>query len=300
MTTNVDERLTPAATRLDLAHIRRRFKVWFGRLSFHGAAIFLTFVGLLPLIWMVSASLRQPGLPPPRTIEWIPRPLAWSNYTRIFEILPFGRYVVNSLLVAGLALPVTILTASWAGFGISQLDKRVRDRLLILSVGLLMVPITALWLTRFVLFKWLGLVNTYGALVAPAIMGSSPLFVLLFYWTFRRMPAELLESARLDGADAWTVWRHIAFPLARPTIVAVGILTFLLYWNDFINPLLYLKSQELYTLAVGLQQLQQLDKTNWPLLMAASVVMTAPTVLLFFIVQRFFLQESRLSGIYGR
>jgi multiple sugar transport system permease protein len=154
-----------------------------------------------------------------------------------------------------------------------------------------------LWLTRYVIFQWVGLIDSFAALIAPAIMGSSPLFVLLFYWTFRRIPSELFETARLEGAGAFTVWRRIAMPLAVPTVVAVSILAFLLYWSDFVSPLLYLKSQDLYTLPVGLRQLQQLDRTNWPLLMAGSVLLAIPAVAVFSVAQRWFLRENRLTGL---
>jgi multiple sugar transport system permease protein len=244
---------------------------------------------LLPLVWMFLASLRPVGLPPPRGIELLPARPAWENYARIFELLPLGRYTFNSLFVSTLAVPLTLLTASWAGFSMAQLGARNRRRLLLLSVALLMTPVTALWLTRFVLVQWLGIFNSYAALLFPTLMGSSPLFILLFYWAFRSVPAETFESARLDGAGILAIWWKVALPLARPTTVTVSVLTFLLYWNDFINPLLYLKSQRLYTLAVGLQQLQQMDRTNWPLLMAAATVMTLPTLALFFFVQRYFL-----------
>lgn len=266
----------------------------------HALSIGITAMCVVPLLWVLAASLREPGLPPLRVIEWIPERVAWDNYKRIFAILPFARYTLNSLLVTGLAVPVTLLSASWAGFAMAQLSIPVRSRLVIWSIGLLMVPITALWLTRFVLFKWLGLVNTFGALLAPALMGSSPLFVLLFFWTFRKIPDDLFESARLDGAGPFSIWARVAMPLATSTIVAVAVLTFLMYWSDFVSPLLYLKSQSLYTLPVGLQQLQQLDKTNWPLLMAASIVLTLPAVVFFLIVQRYFLAEGRLGEIATR
>lgn len=255
---------------------------------------------VMPLIWMFSASLRQPGLPPSRTIEWIPNPLAWENYRLIFEMIPLKRYILNSLFVAGLSIPLTLVTSSLAGFSMAELRQRERDLMLTMTVGLLMVPVTALWLTRYVLFSWLGITDSYLALIAPALMGTSPLFILLFFWTCRRIPIDIFESARLDGAGAFKTWWHIALPQTRPTTMAVTILTFMFYWNDFINPLLYLKSQRLYTLAVGLQQLQQLDKTNWPILLAASAVMTIPTLMLFGILQRFFLSDERLSGLIGR
>jgi multiple sugar transport system permease protein len=251
---------------------------------------------LFPLLWMVTGSLRQPGLPPPRGIDWIPSPVSWHNYPRLFQEMPLARYTVNSLLVATLAVPLTLATASWAGFALAQISRRARRRLVLLALLLLLVPITALWLARTSLFNWLGLVDTYAALLAPAVMGTSPLFTLLFYGAFQRQPAELYESARLEGAGAFTVWWRVGLPLARATVVAVAVLTLLIYWSDFINPLLYLKSPELYTLPVGIQQLQQHDRANWPLLMAGAVVMTAPAVLLFILVQRYFLGEDGVAG----
>lgn len=268
--------------------------------GFHTVSILISALFVLPLIWMFAASLRQPGLPPPRTMEWLPDPLMWSNYMRVFQTLPIGRYILNSLLVAGTAVPITLVTASLAGFAMAQLNRRGQDRLIILSVILLIIPTTAVWLARFILFRGLGLFNTHAALIAPSLMGSSPLFVLLFFWSFRRIPPELYEAARIDGASLLNIWWRVALPLSSATIVVVSILTFLLYWGDFVTPLFYLKSQTLYTLPVGLRQLQELDRTNWPLLLTGSVIMTLPAVLLFAIVQRFFLQENRLSGIYGQ
>lgn len=269
-------------------------------LAYHALSWLILIVFILPLVWMVSASLRQPGLAPPRTIEWIPDPITWGNYARLFDLLPLGRYALNSLVVSTLAVPLTLLTASWAGFAMAQLSAHGRERMMMFSLVVLMIPVTAVWLTRYVLFAWVGLVDSYLALLAPGVMGSSPLFILLFYWAFRRIPTELYEAARLEGAGAFTIWWRVALPLAGATLVAVGLLAFILYWSDFITPLLYLKSQSLYTLPVGLRQLQEMDRTNWPLLMAGSVIMTAPVIVLFLIVQRYFLQESRLAGIYGQ
>jgi multiple sugar transport system permease protein len=190
-----------------------------------------------------------------------------------------------------IAIPVTLITASMAGFAIAQLEDSIRRRLVVLSVGLLLVPATALWLTRYLVYRQLGILDTLAALVAPAITGSSPLFVLIFYWAFRRLPAELYETARLEGASAFAVWRRIAIPLAVPSVVVVGLLTFLLYWSDFLSPLLYLRSQALYTLPVGLRQLQAFDSTDWPMLMTGSVLLAVPAVLVFAVVQRWFLRS---------
>jgi multiple sugar transport system permease protein len=252
----------------------------------HLLPLLLTFIFLLPLFWMLSASLRVPGLPPPRTVEWIPQPLTFANYARIFSIVPLGRYLINSLFVAVCGTLLTLVVASWAGLGMTLLGPRTRVRLLILAALLQMIPIASLWLTRFILFARLGVSNTYLTLLAPALMGTSPVFVLLFYWTFRRVGRAIFESAELDGASILQLWWRIALPLARPALMAVGMLAFLYYWNDFINPLLYLRSQTLFTLPLGLLQLQEMDKTNWPLLMAASAIMTAPAVFVFALLQR--------------
>lgn len=251
----------------------------------HSVSFALTGLFLLPLIWMFSASLRSPGTPLPRALEWIPASPSLLNYVRIFQILPFERYILNSFLVTFSGVLLTLITASWAGFGMSLLGKHARLRLLLLSAILQMIPVTAFWLSRFLLFARLGITNSHLALIAPALMGTSSLFILLFYWTFRRTDRAVFESAEMDGASLLQTWWHIALPLARPAWMAVSMLAFLFYWNDFINPLLYLRSQTLYTLPIGLLQLQEMDKTNWSLLMAASVLVTIPALIVFSALQ---------------
>jgi multiple sugar transport system permease protein len=267
----------------EAASFRRRL------LALAAASVFV-----LPLAWTVAASLRQPGLPPPRTLEWLPDPAVWSNYRRIFEIVPLGRYALNSLIVTAGAVPLTVVSASWAGLALAHMTERWQRRWLAFTLALLMVPGAALWLTRFLLLARLGLSDNLAALAAPALMGSSPLYVLLFYWAFRRLPPELFDGARLEGAGPLTLWRRVALPLAGPATAAVAVLAFMLYWSDFTTPLLYLKAPARYTLSVGLQQLQQMDPTNWPLLMAAAVVYAGPPVGLFLLAQPFFLHDNWL------
>lgn len=252
---------------------------------------------ILPLFWAVIASLRQPGLPPIVTIEWWPQAPHWDNYVEIFRLLPMVRYTLNSLIVVGVAVPLTLLTASLAGFGLDQLPDRPRRYMVTLSIVLLMIPDASVWLFRFQILRWLGLLDSLWALIVPAFAASSPLFVLLFYWTFRRIPAEIYEAARLDGANALTIWRRVALPLGRPTMVGVVVLTFVLYWSDFVSPVLYIFRPQFYTLPVGLQILKQLDPTDWPLLMAGAIFMTLPILLLFITLQRFFLHDLSLTNV---
>lgn len=267
------------------------------RMLWQVVAVSAAILFVAPLLWVVTSSLRPVGLPPPRALEWFPRPASWSNYVEIFRIVPLGQQIVNSLFVSTVGAALTLLTASWAGFAMAQLPERARRPLIALAVILLMVPSTVVWLPRYVLFSMLGLIDSFMALYAPAIMGTKSLYVLMFFWTFRRVPAGLFESARLEGAGAFTVWRRIALPMSLPTALAVILLTFTHYWSDFVDPLLFLKSEQRYTLAVGLRMLQQMDVTNWSLLLAAVVVMSAPPVLIYLVLQYFIRDESKPGAL---
>ena len=257
-----------------------------GRWAYYGAAGALSLLFLLPAWWALVAALRPVGLPPSTSIDWWPADPAWSNFRLLFTTVPFARYALNSLIVVALAVPLTLLTASIAGLGLLLLAPRARGALVNGSIALLLVPAAAVWLFRFQLFSWLGLVDTLAALIVPALAASNPLFVLLYYWSFRRIPGELLDAAIVDGTSFTGLWWQVALPLARPATLAVVVLGFVMYWSDFVNPLLYIYRPVHYTLPVGLQILKQLDATNWSLLLAGAVLVTAPIVLLFGIVSR--------------
>ena len=264
---------------------------------FHLAGVLVSFACLLPLFWVVVASLRAPGLPPTRGIEWWPSAAHWDNYAELFRTVPMGRYLVNSLIVVIIAVPVTILVAALAGFALSQLGTAWRRRMVMASVALLLIPGMAIWTLRFYVLHALGLIDSLAALIVPAVAGGNPLFILLFYWACWRIPPELYESARLEGAGAWTVWLHVARPLIWPTTAAVTVLAFALYWGDFTTPVLYIFRPDLYTLPIGLQLVRQMDPTNLPLLMAGSVLMILPVIVLFLGLQRRFLNNLSFSEV---
>lgn len=265
----------------------------FMSLGHHLLAALVATLFLIPLLWAASASLHQSGVIARRAISWIPTPVAWSNYRDVFQVVDLLRYAANSLFVIALAVPITIVVASWAGFAISQISLPWRWRLLALSVLCLMVPLTAIWLPRFILFKEAGLIDHRIALVVPALMGTSPFYVLLFAWTFLRVPREIYEAARLDGATPWRTWREIALPLGRPAIVAVAVLSAVHYWNSVIEPLLLIRTDANNTASLGLRVLYSLDRTNWPLIMTGAIVVLAPVLLVFVVAQRAFLQDAR-------
>ena len=266
---------------------RKRFFSW--RLIFR---LLVTAVFLLPLIWMLTAALHPVGRPLPQTLI-ISLDLTLQNFGRVWNLVPLGRFTLNSLWVVLLAVPLTLLTSSWAGFSMAQLPKASQRRWIVLSLAVLMVPGVALWSTRFLIYKELGWLNTIWALIAPAWMGSSPFFVLMFYRAFRRIPAAIYEAARLEGAGVLTSWQQIGLPIARPTAIGVALLSFILYWGDFVSPLLYLRSESRYTLPIALQLLQQMSPSDWPLLMAGAVLATLIPVGLFLLLQPYFARMGR-------
>lgn len=248
---------------------------------------------LLPVVWMLAASLHPRGVPLPQTLRLLPEQVTLANYGRIWQLVPLTRFALNSLLVVATAVPLTLLISSWAGYAMALLPRPSQRRLLLLSLALLMVPSIALWSTRFFVYKALGWTDSLLALIAPAWMGTSPFYVLMFYRAFRRIPAALYDAARLDGAGVLQTWRLVALPLARPTAVGVALLSTIFYWGDFLSPLLYLSSERRYTLPIALQILQQMDRSDWPLLMAAGVVATAVPVVLFLLLQPYFARLGR-------
>lgn len=274
---------------------------WFARVGWRHALL-LPFAALclLPLVWMGTTSLREPGQPLPRTLEWVPEPVSWANYPAVFDLVDLWRFAANSAFVVVLAVPITLLVASWAGFALALLPQEWRMRVTLFSFAVLMVPLTAVWVPRFVLFNRVGLDDTPWALIAPSMMGTSPFYVLLFLWAFLRVPAEIFEAARLDGAGLLRTWAGVALPLARGTVVAVAMLAFVVYWSNYLDPLLFIRTTERQTLPFALQMLFQLARSDWPLLMAAAAMVTGPVILVFLLGQRYFLGEIRGAGWLGR
>lgn len=261
----------------------------------HIAAILLSALFLLPLAAMFVGSLRPSDAPPPRGIEWIPKVISWDNYAQVFQLVEMGRYMLNSLTVEVMAVPITLLVASWAGFALAQLPQKFSQRIIVGSLIILLLPETALWVTRFILYKYMNILDTPFALVAPSLLGTSPLYMLVFYWTFRRVTPETWEAARLDGAGAFRMWWSLGIPAGRAAFAAVGVLSFVYYWREFREPLLYIQNIQKYTVSVGLSYLEQIDPTKLPILLAGSVIITIPLILVFLVAQRFFLEPQEHS-----
>ncbi|MGH2530853.1 MAG: carbohydrate ABC transporter permease [Thermomicrobiales bacterium] len=258
-------------------------------------------VMLSPFAWLVSSSLKGPEeiflLPP----EWIPPSPRWSNYSEVLSKLPFFQYLRNTLVITFGAMIGQVLTSAICAFAFARLRWPGRDLLFAVLLATIMVPYTVTLIPTFILFKTFGWLDTFLPLIVPYWFGGGPFFIFLLRQFFRTIPMELDESARLDGASSWRIFWEIVLPLAKPALAVVTVLSFLAHWNDFFGPLVYLSSADNRTLALGLAALQGLawgrDMTH--LVMAVSVIMITPIIVLFFVAQRTFIQGIVLTGIKG-
>lgn len=245
----------------------------------------------LPVLLMVAGSLRGRGLPPPQGLEILPASPGLDAYRALPELLPVATYVRNSVLVVAIAVPLTVLVAGLAGYGIRLLRGRAKRIAIVLTLIAMMVPQSAVWTTRFVLFRAAGVIDTLVPLVAPALLGTSPFLILIYAWAMHRIPDEQLEAARLDGASTLRSWRTVVMPQVRAATMAVVVIAFTFHWGNFIDPLLYINSQSNFTAPLGLRLLQQLNPTDWPLMLAGAVAITVPALVVFLYGQRVFLDD---------
>jgi ABC-type glycerol-3-phosphate transport system permease component len=255
---------------------------------------------ITPLIWLISTSFKAPGqifLFPPK---WIPDPIRWQNYVEAFTLVPFGRYLFNTLWIILWALSGTVLTSSMAAFGFARLRFPGRGFLFMLVLSTLMLPGTVTLIPTFILFTKLGWINTFYPLTVPYWFGGGAFNIFLLRQFFMGIPLDLDEAARIDGAGNWLIYWRILLPLSKPAVATVTVFTFISLWNDFFRPLVYLQDSDKWTMAIGLQIFQGLYATSWHLMMAASTVMIVPIIAIFFMAQQYFVSGIQMTGLAGR
>ena len=271
-----------------------RWKVWAG----HAALLLLSAAALLPFVWMVGTSLKADAEVFSPRLEFLPSRPVRENYPRALAYIPFARYALNTLIVAVFSAAGVTLASSLVAYSFSRLKWPGRDAVFFLLLSTLMLPAQVTMLPVFVVFKTLGWVGTFKPLIVPSFFGSA-FFIFLLRQFFMTIPQELSDAARMDGAGELDIWRRVMLPLSRPALTTVALFTFMGAWNDFLGPLMYLNDDTMYTLSLGLQQFVTQHGAQWNLLMAASVVMTLPIILLWFLGQRTFVQGVTLTGVKG-
>jgi len=288
----------------------RRIKVWRAdrkQAYLHLALLTGTAIFAAPFFWMVSTSLKlekQVFTNPP---VWIPHPVIWSNYPRTFlfleKALPVGTYdgllfLGNTLTIVSLSLVGTLLSSSMVAYSFARLRWPGRDLCFYALLATMMIPGAVTMIPVFLIFRWLGWIDTLRPLWVPAFFGGA-FSVFLLRQFFLGLPNELEDAARIDGCSYWTTYWRILLPQIRPALAALAILQFMGAWNDFMGPLIYITSPQHLTGSYALQLFQSAHGGEWTLLMCAATLWTLPVIILFFFTQRQFIEGITLTGIKG-
>jgi ABC-type glycerol-3-phosphate transport system permease component len=278
---------------------RRRMRKLLRQLLIYLILVAGAVVMLIPLIWLTSSSFKDSGkifiFPP----QWMPDPWRFENYPQVFEQIPFLRFIWNTVFVTLVALFGQVLSASLVAFGFARLRFPGRDTLFLVVLATIMIPYHVTLIPTFILFRELSWLDTYMPLIAPYWLGGGAFNIFLLRQFYMRLPLELDDAARIDGASTLGIYWHIILPQARPALGVVAIFGFLNHWNDFFLPLIYLNTTEKYTLALGITLFRTYQVTQWNLLMAASVMVTIPPILLYAFAQRYFIQGIVFTGLKG-
>ncbi|MEW6227877.1 MAG: carbohydrate ABC transporter permease [Bacillota bacterium] len=253
---------------------------------------------LLPFAWMLSTSLKpieQIFVFPP---VWLPRPVLWSNYVEAVTVIPFFRYLFNTLYISVISIIGYVLSSAVVAYGFSRIKWPGRDILFVIMLGTMLLPSQVTMVPVFVIFKTLGWIGSFKPLTVPAFFGS-PFSIFLLRQFFQTLPMELSDAARVDGCSELGIFTRVMIPLLKPALATVTLFIFIWTWTDFLNPLIYLSDQRMYTLSLGLQQFQTEHGVEWSSLMAASTLVTLPIIALFFVAQKTFIQGIATTGLRG-
>ncbi len=273
----------------------------------HLALIALGAAAIIPFLWTLSTSLKTNQAAVAYPPQLIPHPCRWKNYFDLFNTheYHFLLWTRNSLFIAALVVAGTTLSSAIVAYGFAKIRFRGRGILFTVMLSTMMIPFPVLMVSLFIIFRWLGehtgmaWLGTFKPLWVPAWFGAA-FNIFLLRQFFLTIPDELSEAARIDGCSEFGIFTRVILPLSKPALSVVALFAFLGVWNDFIGPLVYLQRADQFTLALGLQSFQsQLGGTSWNMLMAASVLVMLPVLVLFFLAQRTFIEGIATTGIKG-
>jgi multiple sugar transport system permease protein len=254
---------------------------------------------VIPWVWMVSTSLKSPqelALWPP---VWVPNPIRWDNYLLAFQQAPFLTYTLNTLMIAIPAVIGAVVSNCMVAYGFARITWPGRNIVFAIVLATLMLPGFVTFIPLYVTFRKINWVNTYLPLIVPSFLGNA-FFIFMLRQFFMRLPDELSDAGRIDGASEWGIFWRIMLPLARPAIAVVALFQFINSWNDYFGPLIYLNDKAKYTISLGIANMQSsYGFSNFAWIMAATVMSVLPIIVLFFFAQRTFIEGIALTGLKG-
>jgi multiple sugar transport system permease protein len=298
MTTITRDREKADRLRLDSIQSRQRLRKVLNTIISHFVLLLGSFFFVAPMVFMVSTSLkatRQIAKWPP---ELIPDPVIWRNYTDVFIYAPMHQYFFNTIFIIIPTIFGAAVVSSLAAYAFARLRAPGKNIIFMILISTMMLPAVVTMIPTYIIFAKLGWVGTFKPLIVPVLFGNA-FYIFLMRQFFTTIPKELEDAALVDGCSRWRIFWTIIIPLAKPIMATVTVFAFMTAWNDFMGPLIYLGNKSQYTLSLGLRVFVQTHRADWGMLMAASSMMVAPIILLFFVAQKQFVQGITLSGLKG-
>ncbi len=253
-----------------------------------------------PLLWSISTSLQTLDEVYSTSLIQLPSDPQWSNYEKVFEFLPLGKFLFNTSCITSLALLGELLTAPLVAFAFARLRFPFRDTLFVMMLSTLMLPPIVTMIPTYIMYSKLGFVDTWIPLILPGWLGGGAFSIFIFRQFFLTVPMDLEDAAKIDGCSNFGIYLRIFLPLAIPALATIGVLSFVARWNDFEGPLIYIQTINKFPIALGINLFKEAYSVMAPhYLMAASVISLIPLLVLFFAIQRVFVEGIILSGIKG-
>lgn len=261
--------------------------------------IFGSVLCLMPLFWMIRSSLMTNVEIFMVPIHWIPEKFRWENYKEVFTTLPFLKYYANSLKLVFFVVTGAVITSSLCAYGLARIDWGGRNIVFSCIMGSMMLPAAVTIIPTFLMFRKIGLTNSLIPLIIPAWLGGGAFYIFLLRQFFLSIPKDMDEAAYIDGANHFQIYCRIILPLTKPALVVVGMFAFMNTWNDFLGPLIYLNSDDKYTVALGLQLFIGSYRAEWQLMMAAACLVVIPAIIVFMLGQRYLIEGITMTGVKG-
>ena len=253
---------------------------------------------LVPFFWMITTSLKDDSQIYTFPVQWIPNPVKWENYARLFAQAPMWTYLRNTVILTVLGVIFSLTGSSIAAYAFARLRFPGQDVMFFIMLATIMIPSWATLIPTYILFGKLGWLDTYLPILLPALF-ATPFNTFLLRQFFLSIPRELEDAAKVDGASTLRCFLLIVVPMSRSALLIVGLFAFLYYWNDFLGPLIYLSSDNKFPISLGIMNFAGQQVQDFALMMGAATVAILPCVLLFFIAQRWFIQGVVITGVKG-
>lgn len=268
-----------------------------GKVLVYTVLIVVMITMLFPFLWMLSSSLKFDREIFTFPIQWIPETPVWSNYQDIWTRIPLATFIKNTAKLTLIVTVLQLLTSSFAAYAFSKLRFKGRDILFMAYIATIAVPWQAYMVPQFIMMRSLGLNNTHLAIILLQAFSAFGVFMMRQF--YQGIPDSLIEAARIDGMNDYQIYAKIMLPLSKPALSSLTIFTFVNTWNDFLGPLLYLTRDELKTIQIGLRMFITQYSAEYALIMAASVVVLIPVLVVFLSLQKYFVEGVAATGVKG-